>query len=107
MGLRSKPDRIIETSGAVIVTVSARAGHSEQVFEWRKDQFRRIGYNVARAEFLADSHIDLAKARTMRANGCSLELLEEILLGTCFAGEDDRWYRTPELVYEEEADDGA
>jgi len=74
--------------------VSARVGHDDAVFEWRQGQFEEMGFSKEKSAFLADTRIDLEKARKMKKDGCSLELIEDILLGTTPHGEDHDWYKT-------------
>lgn len=58
-----------------------RSDDEVRVREWRFLQFRRLGFDGAEAELLADSQqVDLGEVRRMVAGGCRLDLLIRIVL---------------------------
>jgi hypothetical protein len=50
------------------------------VFRWRAEQFRELGFTEAQASELAASPADLGQARYLRGSGCPSRLALEILL---------------------------
>jgi len=50
-----------------------------EVFFWRQDQFRELGFSAHDAAELALSDAELGQARYLRASGCALELALRIL----------------------------
>jgi hypothetical protein len=49
------------------------------VFRWRVEQFRQLGFNDADACDLAGSEADLGQARHLRGSGCPPRLALQIL----------------------------
>ena len=52
----------------------------DRVARWRFDQFRTLGFDNDDAFLLALSPVDLQSARTLIAEGCSVNLALRILL---------------------------
>ena len=50
-----------------------------QVYRWREEQFRRLGFSHSKAVELAVSVADLAQARHLIASGCAPGLALRIL----------------------------
>lgn len=50
-----------------------------EVFRWREEQFRGLGFSSSRAAELAFSAADLGQARYLLGSGCTLELALQIL----------------------------
>jgi hypothetical protein len=55
-------------------------GEESDVFRWRAEQFRQLGFNEAQASELAASPADLGQARYLLGSGCPPRLALEILL---------------------------
>jgi hypothetical protein len=55
-------------------------GEEDDVFRWRSEQFRELGFDGAEASELASSPADLGQARYLLANGCRPRLALAILL---------------------------
>jgi hypothetical protein len=56
------------------------AGDEEgEVFLWRQDQFRELGFDCLEAAELAVSDADLSQARYLLGSGCAPELALRIL----------------------------
>ena len=53
--------------------------HGQEIFEWRYDEFRRLGFDIETSISLADSREDLYKVRCMIRQGCPVETATEIL----------------------------
>lgn len=87
------------TPDEVTVEVSGSAIHSDQVLKWREDQFKRMGFFDYIAEFLASTRIDLHQMEDLLKAGCPHRTAAEILIGTCWAGEDEHWILTGEMDY--------
>jgi hypothetical protein len=51
----------------------------DEVYIWRHEQFRELGFNRLDASELAVSEADLGQARYLLASGCSPELAVRIL----------------------------
>ena len=51
----------------------------EQVYRWREEQFRRLGFSHLKAVELAVSLADLGQARHLIASGCAQGLALRIL----------------------------
>ena len=49
------------------------------VFGWRVEQFRQLGFDEAEASDLAASEADLGQARYLRGSGCPPSLALQIL----------------------------
>jgi hypothetical protein len=69
---------------AITPAVSQRPVYSPEesegeVYCWRRDQFRELGFSPTEASELALSHAELGQARYLVASGCALELALEIL----------------------------
>lgn len=65
------------------VTPSERpivADADDDVFRWRQEQFRQLGYCEAEADELAASRADLGQARHVLGSGCPPQLALRILL---------------------------
>lgn len=50
-----------------------------EVYRWREEQFRELGFSRSKATELAISAADLGQARHLSASGCALELALRIL----------------------------
>ena len=50
-----------------------------EVYRWREQQFRELGFSPSNAVDLAVSLADLAQARHLIASGCALRLALQIL----------------------------
>jgi alpha-tubulin suppressor-like RCC1 family protein len=50
-----------------------------EVYRWREEQFRELGFSRSKAVELAVSLADLAQARQLIASGCALGLAVRIL----------------------------
>jgi hypothetical protein len=50
-----------------------------EVYLWRAEQFRELGFSPPQAAELADSDADLGQARYLRRSGCAAELALRIL----------------------------
>ena len=50
-----------------------------EVYRWREEQFRELGFSHSRAVELAISAADLGQARYLVASGCARELAARIL----------------------------
>jgi alpha-tubulin suppressor-like RCC1 family protein len=50
-----------------------------EVYRWREEQFRELGFSRSNAVELAVSLADLAQARHLIASGCALGLALQIL----------------------------
>lgn len=55
-------------------------GEEDDVFRWRAEQFRELGFDEAQASELAASTADLGQARYLLGSGCPSPLALEILL---------------------------
>jgi hypothetical protein len=55
-------------------------GEENDVFQWRAEQFRELGFNRVQASELAASPADLGQARYLLGSGCPSRLALEILL---------------------------
>jgi len=53
---------------------------ADDVFHWRAEQFRQLGFNEAQASELAASPADLGQARYLLRSGCGQRLALAILL---------------------------
>jgi hypothetical protein len=53
---------------------------ADDVFRWRAEQFRQLGFDELEASELATSPADLGQARHLLASGCLPRLALEILL---------------------------
>jgi hypothetical protein len=53
---------------------------ADDVFRWRAEQFRELGFDEAEASELASSPADLGQARYLLGSGCLPRLALEILL---------------------------
>jgi hypothetical protein len=52
-----------------------------RVREWRREQFRQLGFDGLDVELLADSqHVDLGDVRRLLARGCRHDVLLRIVL---------------------------
>lgn len=79
--------------------VSGSATHSEQVLQWREEQFKRMGFMDFVADFLASTRIDLHQMEDLLEAGCPHRTAAEILIGTAWWGDDDQWRWTDEGDY--------
>jgi hypothetical protein len=52
----------------------------DEVFRWRRDQFRQLGLSDSHAAELAASEADLGQARYVLGSGCPPQLALQILL---------------------------
>jgi len=52
----------------------------DRVARWRLEQFDSLGFDVVEAALLADSGVDLHRARQLVAAGCPLRTAARILL---------------------------
>jgi hypothetical protein len=52
----------------------------DEVFRWRREQFRHLGLNESEAAELAASDADLGQARYVLGSGCPPQLALQILL---------------------------
>jgi hypothetical protein len=50
-----------------------------EVYRWREEQFRELGFSGSKAVELAISAADLGQARHLHASGCAPELALRIL----------------------------
>jgi alpha-tubulin suppressor-like RCC1 family protein len=55
-------------------------GAEDEVFRWRREQFRQLGLNEFQATELAASDADLGQARYLLGSGCPPQLALQILL---------------------------
>jgi len=69
------------------VTTSAAAprepsliGEEDDVFRWRSEQFRQLGFDESEASELSASSADLGQARYLLGSGCPPHLALAILL---------------------------
>lgn len=53
---------------------------AEEVRKWRKEQFRKLGFQPTNATMLAESHADLSLARKLVEKDCPLKTVLEIVL---------------------------
>jgi hypothetical protein len=53
---------------------------ADDVFRWRAEQFRQLGFDDVEASELAASPADLGQARYLRGSGCPPRLALAILL---------------------------
>jgi hypothetical protein len=52
-----------------------------RVRDWRREQFRALGFASAEAAVLADCReVDLGRVRSLAASGCALDLILRIVL---------------------------
>ena len=49
------------------------------VYQWRREQFGRLGFDHVDSRLLAESAADLGLARRLRSGGCSVDLAFRIL----------------------------
>lgn len=56
-----------------------RGDEKGEVYLWRHDQFKELGFSRMEAAELAVSGADLGQARHLRESGCSPELALQIL----------------------------
>ena len=61
---------------------------ARQVFEWRRDELREMGYTQHDAVEIAYSKIDLNDLRTLVKRGATLAQAWRILKGTDFLGDE-------------------
>jgi hypothetical protein len=69
---------------AITPVISQRSTFSPEdvegeVYLWRQDQFRELGFGAYEAAELALSDAELGQARYLLASGCALELALQIL----------------------------
>jgi hypothetical protein len=69
---------------AIMPAISQRPAFSPEdgegeVYLWRRDQFRELGFSSHEAAELALSDAELGQARYLLASGCALELALQIL----------------------------
>jgi hypothetical protein len=70
----------METSPAASEWPASPSGDAEaEVYFWRAEQFRELGFSPPRAAELAISDADLSQARFLRRSGCQSELALRIL----------------------------
>jgi alpha-tubulin suppressor-like RCC1 family protein len=67
------------TTPAISEWPAPRGDEKGEVYLWRQDQFRELGFNRLEAAELAVSEADLAQARYLVSSGCSPELALRIL----------------------------
>lgn len=90
----------------LIDEVGKATPHNESVLSWREQEFLLMGFEPHEALALAKTRIDLHHMFKLLRAGCPHQFAWQILLGTCFAGEDDFDYdkEGPEVY---EGEDGA
>ena len=70
----------MELTSAVSEWPVSPSGDAEaEVYFWRAEQFRELGFSAPRAAELAVSDADLGQARNLRRSGCAPELALQIL----------------------------
>ena len=70
----------MELNPAVSEWPASPSGDAEaEVYFWRAEQFRELGFSTPRAAELAVSDADLSQARYLRRSGCAPELALQIL----------------------------
>lgn len=69
--------------------------HPEEILEYRKSEYARMGFPDYLTEYLAATFIDLHEMERLLKNGCPHDLAMEILIGTWVLGPDD-----PNWVYD-------
>lgn len=92
------------SSSSVIVDVSDTSVHPNKVLEWRQDEFRRLGFAEYIADFLASTKIDLTQMEQLLKRGCQHDYALQILMGTQWSGDDEKWNWTDEdmrVLYEQ------
>lgn len=73
----------------------AQGTDSDLVYQWRLDEFQRMGFMRYVAEMLAAGRIDLHQMEDLLKAGCEHHLALEILAGTAWNGEDEAFYTCP------------
>ena len=65
----------------VLIESDVEASESEEraVYQWRREQFARLGFDQVDSRLLAESPADLGLARRIRSKGCSIDLAFRIL----------------------------
>lgn len=84
---------------ALIDEMAQRSQHSEKVFDWRDEEFVRMGFANYVASFLASTRIDLHEMETLLNRGCPHDIACQILMGTMWSGEDEHWMWSDESEF--------
>lgn len=58
------------------------------VFQWRRDEFRKMGYTMHQSVELAYSRVDVKKMQGLVLRGATLDQASRILAGTDFLGDE-------------------
>jgi hypothetical protein len=67
------------STGAAAQKKPTVRGEEDEVFRWRAEQFRHLGFNEGEAHDLAASRADLGQARYLLGSGCAPRLALTIL----------------------------
>jgi hypothetical protein len=67
------------STGAAAPKEPTVLSEEDDVFRWRAEQFRQLGFNELEARGLAASPADLGQARYLRGSGCPPPLALTIL----------------------------
>lgn len=91
MASATKPFKVEETP--LVSSEMVNLGlHSDQVYQWREEQFAQMGFEEIQVGYLASHRVDIHQMRTLIEGGCPHDLAIRILAGTDFHGEDPTDY---------------